>query len=312
MLPFGLFVLVAFIAVVAVVYVYKIQPKPELDQQDPSRVLPPTRRAALSDHNVAYVREGKGPTLLFLHGIGASKYSWRFMLKDLSQDFDCIALDLPGFGASDKFPKQSYGLEAQADRVIEFCDQLGLTDVGLVGSSMGGALSLYLTTLQPERFYKVLTLAPATSKSLVTIDPAFLMSAAGPLSGLIHERIQRSILKLVFYRTELIHDESLKTYFKPYINNPKAVQTLVRAVKLITKPKWRRLLPEVKVPHTLIYGEHDRLVPRKVVNETVRLIPQTKLITSDRSGHPPMEEEPEWTAGLIREFYQDARPSKSH
>ncbi|MEZ4873623.1 MAG: alpha/beta fold hydrolase [Bdellovibrionales bacterium] len=82
-----------------------------------------------------------------MHGLGASVYIWRFIFKPLAKYFRVTALDLPGFGRSSK-PIADYGLDAQSDRLLTALDRLDIKTAHFVGSSMGGALSLWLAKIR--------------------------------------------------------------------------------------------------------------------------------------------------------------------
>ncbi len=90
-----------------------------------------------------FVREqGRGKPILFLHGFGASSYSWRYLQPELALTHRTIAIDLKGFGRSDKPADERYSLFDQADIVERFIEKKQLRDVTLVGHSYGGGVAL--------------------------------------------------------------------------------------------------------------------------------------------------------------------------
>jgi pimeloyl-ACP methyl ester carboxylesterase len=105
-------------------------------------------------------RCGSGPPMLLLHGIGHRWQMWTPLLESLSRDFDVVALDLPGFGLSPRFPEGvEITLEAAVD-LLEVCmDELGWSRAHLVGNSLGGWLALELA--RRGRAASVCALAPA-------------------------------------------------------------------------------------------------------------------------------------------------------
>ena len=87
---------------------------------------------------IAYMDEGEGPyTLLFIHGLGSYAPAWNKNLGELAEKYRCIALDLPGYGQSEKgdYP---FSMAFFAEAVEAFIDSLGLENIVLVGHSMGG------------------------------------------------------------------------------------------------------------------------------------------------------------------------------
>jgi pimeloyl-ACP methyl ester carboxylesterase len=84
---------------------------------------------------------------IFIHSIGSSLYSWRYQIQHFSSSQRIIAVDLLGFGKSEKPATADYHLDATTLRLTEFLDSLGIQCGYLVGCSMGGALCLWLKTL---------------------------------------------------------------------------------------------------------------------------------------------------------------------
>ncbi|MHC5108607.1 MAG: alpha/beta fold hydrolase [Planctomycetota bacterium] len=104
---------------------------------------------------MCYQEFGEGETLLMLHGVGTSSDFWQFNIPALAKHYHVLALDLPGFGKSDK-PDASYELSWHCDRILSFLDAKGVERAHVMGASMGGHLSLLLALNHPERFPKLI------------------------------------------------------------------------------------------------------------------------------------------------------------
>ena len=101
--------------------------------------------------------------MLMLHGFNGELANWDDVWKRLADepcDARRVRLDLPGFGGSD-WNSEDYGLSAQAARVIEFMDTLGIEEATLIGTSMGGSLAAWLAAEYPTRIRQRLLLAPS-------------------------------------------------------------------------------------------------------------------------------------------------------
>ena len=109
-----------------------------------------SRYLTVDGHRLHYIDEGQGPTLLFLHGNPTSSYLWRNVIKPLTGHFRCVALDLIGFGKSDK-PDLDYRFLTHYQFLHGFVTGLGLTDVTLVLHDWGGPLGFRLAQHQPDR-----------------------------------------------------------------------------------------------------------------------------------------------------------------
>jgi 2-succinyl-6-hydroxy-2,4-cyclohexadiene-1-carboxylate synthase len=95
--------------------------------------------------------DGLYPTILFLHGFMGSSADWRGAIAALGDRYFCIAVDLPGHGASLGMPPDTYTIEGAARTVIGILNELEVVRTVIAGYSMGGRLALYLALRYPER-----------------------------------------------------------------------------------------------------------------------------------------------------------------
>jgi 4,5:9,10-diseco-3-hydroxy-5,9,17-trioxoandrosta-1(10),2-diene-4-oate hydrolase len=109
-----------------------------------------------------YVKRGHGPeTLLLLHGLGCSSLEWSENVGPLSRSMTVIAVDLIGFGASDKPAKFDYSSRGQARQLIALLDELGIERVHLVGNSFGGKVAIDIADMAGERVKSLTLVASA-------------------------------------------------------------------------------------------------------------------------------------------------------
>src|SRR5688572_17407628 len=108
-------------------------------------------------HSIHYVEHGGGSPVLFLHGNPTSSYLWRNVLPHVANQAGRrgIALDLLGFGQSDKPDDVRYSLDLHADVVAGFIDALGLTDIVLVADDWGGPLGMRDVVARSARYQAV-------------------------------------------------------------------------------------------------------------------------------------------------------------
>ncbi|MBN6037600.1 alpha/beta fold hydrolase [Amycolatopsis sp. 195334CR] len=114
-----------------------------------------SRFVDVDGHTVHYVDEGSGPALLFLHGNPTWSFLWRDVIRELRDDFRCIALDYPGFGLSTPKPGYRYLPEEHADVVTAFVDALDLDGATLVGQDWGGPIGLAAAARRPGAFTRL-------------------------------------------------------------------------------------------------------------------------------------------------------------
>ncbi|MFC7142528.1 alpha/beta fold hydrolase [Halosimplex aquaticum] len=120
------------------------------DWLDRSRYPFEPDRLSLPAGEISYVDEGEGPTLLFVHGNPTWSFLYRHLISGLSDEYRCVAPDLPGFGLSDDPAAFSYRPPALARTLRRFVDRLSLRDCALVLHDWGGPLGMDFATRRPE------------------------------------------------------------------------------------------------------------------------------------------------------------------
>lgn len=110
------------------------------------------RRYAQTDSGrIAYIEQGSGPVVLFIHGVPLNGFHWRHVMARLRQARRCIALDLMGLGYTEIGPAHDVSFEAQARMIVQFLDALAVDRVDLVANDSGGAIAQIFTACNPER-----------------------------------------------------------------------------------------------------------------------------------------------------------------
>lgn len=252
---------------------------------------------------IHYVQAGSGPHLLLLHGIGASVYSWRFVLDELTRHYTVTALDLPGFGRSSKRSGEDYGLDRQCERLIAFADQLGIDSARLVGSSMGGAIALWMAQKNPQRFPEVAVLAPATNPEIIPRR----LSRVAALTPFAHRTLNRSTMKLILgqvvSRAELVVDDTIDAYLEPFQDDGDSMRAFLAALELLGDPRLPTCFRGIKSRVFVAHGDRDRMVSAKSVTRLLKHIPHAELHTHPYGGHHIMEDDPEWTVKRLLAFF---------
>ena len=253
--------------------------------------------------NIHYLISGQGPTIVLLHGIGASVYTWRLLIPLLSHRYQVIAVDLPGFGRSSKIAVESYDLDQQTARLQLLLDALNIKECMVVGSSMGGALALWLGLKNPERVKRVVTLAPAIDPRLVPLKLASLAWTSPFFKATAANRYVFSyLLGRIMSKRELINAETIAEYLSPY-QDPAAVHAFLKATSSI---RDHRLLMELKTlvpPLLVLWGKRDLVVREKNVKKLIQQIPHATYHIHESGGHHLQEDDPVWVAEFIQKFF---------
>lgn len=233
--------------------------------------LPDTAATHRTAHvpEVAYVElnpEGK-QTVLFIHGLGSYLKFWRYQLDAFAeQGYRVIAVDLPGYGKSDKPASFPYTMEAMGDAVHELARKLGADKPILVGHSMGGQTALSYAIRYPEDLKALVLTSPAgfekfsprekawfkRSFSTTLIKNASEYGIWGSVRQSNFERWRPELEWLIEERVRVAKSPEFDAY--AYAN--------VRTVDGLAHDDFvRDSLERITVPTLIIYGEDDRLIP---------------------------------------------------
>lgn len=254
--------------------------------------------------DIRYVRKGQGPTLILIHGLASSIYTWSDVIEPLSRSFDVIALDLPGFGASSQPADLSF--EELAGAVPGLMDALGVPRAHLVGNSLGGAVSLLLAARQPQRVDHVVVLDSAGFRMKLSERPFMIRFLGSRSAGFVGDRIPiRRVLTKATLR-HLIHDDTRVTaerideYIAPLLR-PGA---LVSARALLLSPLDERFVSDlqtIEAKTLVVWGRFDPWLPQEDADRFVAAIRGARKVIVE-TGHMPQEERPAEIARLVGEF----------
>jgi pimeloyl-ACP methyl ester carboxylesterase len=235
----------------------------------------------------ANVTQKKKPDLVLVHGLGASMYCWRNMVHGLAQKFNVTALDLPGFGLSDKNPNLDYGLNAQTERVIGLLDHLNISRFYLVGHSMGGALAAWLGQKYPSRIIKISLLAPAFSHKLVALKPSHFIWGLNAVQRfmLTPELVRWIYIRTCLHKTPNNLDEVVQYAYLPYHKSPEALVPFLKSNDLLRDPRLKSALNNFSMPVQVIYGDQDRVIGKNVIANFLKINPQSHFVSIANSGH---------------------------
>jgi pimeloyl-ACP methyl ester carboxylesterase len=258
---------------------------------------------------ISTIQAGTGPALLAIHGLGGTKGSFLPTVLELGTRFRVIALDLPGFGDSDKPLRARYDAPYFARAVTALLDALELERAHLVGNSLGGRVALELGMSDPARVERLVLLCPALAwRRERPFAP--LLRLARPELGLV-QLAPRALIEGVVRRlipdaergwTAAGVEEFLRAYLTPA--GRAAFYAAARHIYL-DEPHgergfWTRLR-SLRPPALFVWGEHDRLVPLGFVRHVREALPAASHLEL-ACGHVPQIERPRETHGAMARF----------
>jgi pimeloyl-ACP methyl ester carboxylesterase len=240
------------------------------------------------------------PTLVFLHYFGGSSLAWREVIKELAEDYHCIAPDLRGFGASNAPPAKNYAVKDYADDVADLIRALTIENYALVGHSMGGKIALALAARNPKGLQSLILLAPSPpspepikektrAKLLVSYGnrcvatETICQAAGGKLSGEVFERSINDNLRT----SQVAWEAWLESGSREDISSE---------------------VGRINVPVLVAAGEKDEMMTAELLTrEIVRRVPDANLIIVPEVKHLLPLETPVEVADLIREHCENHR-----
>jgi 3-oxoadipate enol-lactonase len=206
----------------------------------------------LKDGKVFYRSDGKGEPLILLHALGLSSEMYLQAIPLFAEHFTVYALDLPGFGDSDK-PARFYDFSDQAASVLEFIDALGIDKFYIVGSSIGAAVALDIAVKVPDRVKKlVLAAYPYFRDRWDRLEMIYFNAHRYDPQGMPRVLAMQDLKHLIANPT----NEALQ-----FINRLRAKAGLWCKVSQSALALWDTApyLPKVNVPTLVLYGSGDLL-----------------------------------------------------
>jgi pimeloyl-ACP methyl ester carboxylesterase len=264
------------------------------------------RRAALSRRTIQvgdiewpYLDGGKamGDPVVLVHGFGGDKDNWTLYAPYLTPHHRVICPDLPGFGENDRSVDRDYRVQAQARRLCEFLDELGIDRCHLAGNSMGGFIALQFALDFPER---LVSLALLDNAGVAGANTSELQRAIerreNPLELKTMADVER-LLAFVYRRPPFMPRQFKRVLLDEALANERVLEKVfwTLASEGIAGVLNARL-GDVRVPTLIVWGRHDQLIDVSVVDELRRGIANSVAVIIEHVGHVPMLEAPQETA----------------
>src|SRR5262245_9915446 len=283
--------------------------------------LPPSRFADL-DGPVHYVAwEGPpGRTFVLVHGLGGSLLSWLAVGPGLARHGRVLALDLPGFGRSERDGRRSRVSDLR-HTLSRFVDEVAGAPVVLVGNSMGGGISMLEAALEPSAVEAlVLSNSVFPWKRGAFPAPVVMLGFAlyelprigewashQRLSRLEAERAVRLGLRIITADPSRVPDELVRLHVEQLVRiqgdadaGPaflEAARSLVALGRRREVVRW--IVGSVSCPVLVIHGREDRLVPLGFALGALEMRPEWEMRLIPRVGHVPQMEAPErWLSAM--------------
>jgi pimeloyl-ACP methyl ester carboxylesterase len=260
----------------------------------------------------------QAPPLILIHGYTASVYVWKTAAPLLARaGFRVIAVDLVGFGYTEKPRWFEYSITAQTRMMERFMDRVGIGRAVVVGSSYGGAVAATLALDYPERVEKLVLVSPVINDDLQSHPILKLASIPGVgeviTPFLSDSRIfMRYRMNGTFARSNrhMVTEERIDAIRRPLFAADGHHSLLA------TSRNWNANRIEhdahlINQPTLIIWGEDDSVIPFTDGNKLHDAILHSRLVILKNCGHVPHEEHSELFCEIVSEFCKDKKSKLS-
>lgn len=273
------------------------------------------RRAGTSD----------GTPAVFVHGLGGASTNWTDLMALLGDRLDEHAVDLPGFGQSPPPADGRYTPGAHASAVAAYVRSLGAGPVHLFGNSLGGAVATRVAAEHPDLVTTLTLISPALPQYRLRRgnDPRLALLLLPGLSGLVNRQRARAsahkvaldVLTLCTYDVSVIHPDRVaalaedlrrrRGFEHSAVAMTASLRGLVRSYFDAGPRNLWRQLGLIQAPTLVVWGDHDRLVPRSLGPAAVRRLRNGRLLRVADAGHIAQIERPEVVADAVRRLLDE-------
>ncbi len=267
-------------------------------------VSPRSMTSDMENYKIHYIDVGKGEPVVLIHGFADSTYSWHENVQTLLENgFRLIIVDQPGLGLSEIPPEPYvYSIENQSREILKLTEHLQLESFYLIGHSMGGSISLYISLNYPNKVRKAIVIDP---DCFYPPDRFFASPEIIRLGSLVGGRpIVKRALKNAFYDTKKIDNTIIDEYAKP-MNKPGYFKMLSSLRSDYYSSEFTRMTQrygQITRPMLIIWGANDELVPSDYGKKLNELVHGSEFHILNKCGHNSHQECKDIVNPLLVEF----------
>lgn len=260
--------------------------------------------------NIHYWVEGAGPAVILVHGLASSAEFWQYNVRPLSRGHRVYAVDLLGFGRSEKAIAE-FSLPFGASFLADFMDNLQIERATLVGNSLGGVVCAQFAVQFPERLERLILVGSAGfGRELQLFLRLWSVPILGGMTFSLYQRAFPVLKRWVFYDSRSMDGEWVSGA-AAMVRRPGVKESSLRVVRLGVDMSGQReelvrdlhlRLAHMTAPTLVIWGSHDPVVPVSHAYAAEELIPNSKVRIMDRCGHTPQVERPQEFNQLVLDF----------
>ena len=248
-----------------------------------------------------YSIEGKGQPLFLIHGIGAARDAWRFMIPKLSKHFTVISYDLRGHGTSPK-PSKKFSMKDLVQDLESLRENLNIKKAHFIGHSLGGMIAPAYALKYPKHVISLGLLSTAAGRTkeekekvLAIIKSMEDQGISKILPTLVTRWFTDEFIKIASDIVENRMQQVIKTDPKIFIN----------VFRIYANTEMSPWLQKIKFPTLVLTGENDSGCNPRINKFIANMIPNSKLVILPRFKHSLLIEAPNEVSDIIIKFMID-------
>jgi pimeloyl-ACP methyl ester carboxylesterase len=262
-------------------------------------------------YTIAYSKRGDGEVVLLVHGITTYSFIWRKIAPLLAEKYQVLTIDLPGCGNSSKQLERKYSIKSHARLLKSFVKKMNIESFHLVGHDVGGGVCQIFAVNYPEMLFD-LTLVNTVAYDFWPVQPIIAMRT--PIirqfaMATLDFGALRMIIRRGLYHPEALTPELMDYFWAPMKTREGRKAFLHFAASLDNNnlkeisDKLRKLI----LPVLIIRGDGDPYLSGVIAEKLANNIPNSRLAKIATGGHFIQEDEPQWLAGQMLNFFQEQK-----
>lgn len=269
-----------------------------------------SRWIEIEGNEIHYIDEGRGETILFVHGTPEWSFGYRNLIKELRKNYRCVALDMLGFGLSDKPTNADCTCLAHANRLKKFIEKLDLKKIHIVTNDFGGGISLSYAIEKPENVANIVlfnTWMWSLKHDPHYSTPAKLMSTAFGKFMYLKMNFPVNVIMPSAFGDKKKLTKNIHSHYKNALPKGERTAAYTFSNELMNASDWwqglwDRLSVLNEKQFLIFWGMKDKFVPPSELEKWKLKIPEAKIITFSDAGHFVQEEKADEMADEIRMF----------
>ncbi len=250
----------------------------------------PATFKTIAGTRVHYIDVGEGPPVVLIHGFASSLNAWKGVAETLKKNHRVIALDLKGFGWTDR-PEGDYSPKAQSKLVYGLLDSLGVDHAAIVAHSWGSSVALQMALDAPKRVDRIALYDAWVYEEQL---PVFFLFARADgvgeaLFSMFYDQRADDKMAIAFYDKELVTEAFVESV-EEQLDRPGTTAAALAAVRGQHYDQVQKRYGSIDKPVLLLWGREDKVTTLDYGERLSKDLPRAKLVVYPQCGHFPMIE----------------------